>query len=106
MTQTFGARLAAAVLAGAVALQLAGCGGGKATIKPDVAAKSVTDSISEQTGFTPTDVKCPSGVEAKVGVTFECHYTGPDGPYTANVKINKISGEDVTFFVTSHLTGG
>src|ERR1700757_2029407 len=94
MTQTRGARLGAALLVGAVALQLAGC---SKTIKPDGAAKSVTDLVSEQTGFKPTDVSCPSGVEAKVGVEFECHFTGPEGPYTAHMKVTKVSGEDVVF---------
>jgi Domain of unknown function (DUF4333) len=94
MTQRFGGRLGAALLVGAVALQLASC---SKTIKPDGAAKSVTDLVSEQTGFKPTDVSCPSGVEAKVGVEFECHFTGPEGPYTAHMKVTKVSGEDVVF---------
>jgi Domain of unknown function (DUF4333) len=94
MTQRSGGRLGAALLVGAVALQLAGC---SKTIKPDGAAKSVTDLVSEQTGFKPTDVSCPSGVEAKVGVEFECHFTGPEGPYTAHMKVTKVSGEDVVF---------
>jgi hypothetical protein len=95
MIQRFVGRLGAALLIGAVAVQLAGCS--KATIKPDGAAKSVTDLVSEQTGFKPTDVSCPSGVEAKVGVEFECHFTGPEGPYTAHMKVTKVSGQDVVF---------
>ena|ERR1700757_709393 len=94
MTQTRGARLGAAVLVGAVALQLAGC---SKTIKPDGAAKYVTDRVSEQTGFKPTDVSCPSGVKAQVGVEFDCHFTGPDGPYTAHLKIAKVQGDEVFF---------
>jgi Domain of unknown function (DUF4333) len=96
MTQRLGARLGAAVLVGALALQLAGCG---STIKPDGAAKSVTDVVSQQTGFKPTDVKCPSGVDAKVGQEFDCHFTGPEGPYTAHVKVTKVNGDDVEFFI-------
>jgi hypothetical protein len=94
MTQRFDARLGAALLVGAVALQLAGC---SKTIKPEGAAKYVTDRVSEQTGFKPTDVSCPSGVEAKVGVEFECHFTGPEGPYAAYMKITKVQGETVMF---------
>jgi hypothetical protein len=95
MTQRFGIRLGAAVLVGAVALQLAGCG---KTIKPEGAAKSVTDLVSKQTGFKPTDVSCPSGVDAEVGGEFECLFTGPEGvPYTAHMKIAKVDGEDVVF---------
>jgi hypothetical protein len=62
----------------------AGCSS-KSTVKPDGAAQSVVDVVSKQTGFHPTDVHCPSGVEAKVDVQFDCHFTGPEGKeYTAN----------------------
>jgi hypothetical protein len=53
--------------------------------------------VSRQTEFRPNDVKCPSGVEAKVGGTFECRFTGPEGPYTAFMKIRKVDGERVLF---------
>ena len=40
----------------------------------------ITDQVA-QGGFPPpSDVSCPSGVEAKVGVEFDCHFTGVDGP--------------------------
>jgi hypothetical protein len=79
---------------------LAGCG--KSTVKPAGAARTVADLVSSQTGFRPTDVKCPSGVEAKVGVTFNCHFTGPAGQaYTAKLKITKIQGTTVTFDVNA-----
>jgi hypothetical protein len=52
----------------------------------------------KQDGLQPNDVKCPSGVDAKVGREFDCHFTGPEGkPYTAHLKITKVSGEDVEF---------
>ena len=79
-----------------MALQLAGCG---STINPDGAAKSVTDVVSQKTGFKPTDVRCPSGVDAKVGEEFDCHFTGPEGPYTAHLKVTKVNGNDVEFFI-------
>ena len=79
---------------------LAACGG-KDTIRPEGAEKSVVDVVSRQTGFRPTDVSCPSGVEAKVGGTFDCHFTGPEGPYTARMRITKVEGESVLFQVRS-----
>jgi hypothetical protein len=100
MTQPLGARLGAAVLVGVAALQLAGCA--KPTIKPDGAAKTVTDFVSQQTGFKPTDVSCPSGEEAKVGVEFDCHFTGPEGPYTAHLKVTKVDGSDVEFDIKTY----
>ena len=95
-------RVLAGMLVGLVAVQLAGCSS-KATIKPDGAAQSVVDVVSKQTGFHPTDVHCPAGVEAKVGGQFDCHFTGPEGtPYVANMRITKVEGERVEFDVKTH----
>jgi len=80
----------------------AGCSS-KPTIKPDGAAKSVVDVVSKQTGFQPNDVHCPDGVEAKEGTQFDCHFTGPEGKqYVANMKITKITGDNVEFDVNTH----
>ena len=81
----------------ALAVLIAGCG---STIKPDGAAQSVADLVKKQTGFEPKDVKCPEGVEAKVGGTFECKFTGPEGTeYTADMRITKVDGDDVEFYI-------
>ena len=80
---------------------LAGCGS-KKTIRPEGAAKTVVDVVSSQTSFHPDDVKCPSGVEAKVGGTFDCHFTGPEGPYVAHMRIKEVEGEKVLFDVRTH----
>jgi Domain of unknown function (DUF4333) len=88
-------RFGPAVLIGSAALQLAACG--SSTIKPDVVAQSVVDVVSEKTDFKPTYVKCPDGVEAKVGGTFDCTFTGPDGDYLAHMKIDKVDGAQVLF---------
>ncbi|OCB36330.1 hypothetical protein A5676_21990 [Mycobacterium malmoense] len=95
-------RVASGVLVVAVVgLPLAACAT-KTTVKPDGAAQSVVDVVSSQTGFRPADVNCPSGVEAKVGQEFDCHFTGPEGkPYTAHMRITKVEGEKVVFDVRS-----
>ncbi len=85
------------VLIASLAMLVAG--GCSSTIKPEGAAQSVTDLVSKQTGFKPEDVKCPSGVEAEVGKEFKCEFTGPDGPYTANMKVTKVEGDDVEFYI-------
>ena len=93
---------AAAVTVSLLSVLTAGCSS-KSTVKPDGAAQSVVDVVSKQTGFHPNDVHCPSGVEAKVGVQFDCHFTGPEGKeYTANMKITKVNGSEVDFAVNSH----
>ncbi len=82
-----------------LAVLVSGCG---PTIKPDVAAKSVVDVVSRQTKFKPKDVSCPSGVDAKVGVEFDCKFTGPEGrEYTAHMKVTKVDGDNVDFNVES-----
>ena len=97
-----GARFAAGTLVALVAL--AACSS-KPTVKPEGAAQSVVDVVSGQTGFHPTDVSCPSGVEAKVGQEFDCHFTGPEGkPYTAHMRITKVDGARVDFDVRSRPT--
>jgi hypothetical protein len=83
-----------------LAIVLVGCGA--STVRPEGAERSVVDVVSRQTGFRPSDVHCPSGVEAKVGGTFDCGLTGPEGdPYVAHMKILKVEGEKVVFHVTT-----
>ncbi|OBI77673.1 DUF4333 domain-containing protein [Mycobacterium sp. E740] len=90
-------RPALLIVVSALCLGAVGC---SSTIKPEGAAKSVVDLVSEQTGFKPTDVKCPDGVKAKEGTTFECRFTGPEGSqYTANMRVTKVEGEDVEFYI-------
>ena len=71
------------------------------TVIPEGAAQTIVDVVSESTGFRPTDVKCPSGVEARVGLQFECQFTGPEGPYTAYMRIKKVDGQYVEYYVTT-----
>jgi hypothetical protein len=93
-------RRALLVLPVLLAVGVSGCSG--ATIKPDGAAKSVVDVVSKQTKFKPTDVSCPSGVDAKVDEEFDCTFTGPEGkPYTAHMKVTKVDGDDVYFEIQS-----
>ncbi len=87
------------ILAAVLAVFVTGCG---SKINPDGAAKSVVDVVSKQTKFKPTDVSCPSGVDAEVGVEFDCKFTGPEGvEYTAHMKVTKVDGDNVEFYVQS-----
>src|ERR1700754_3100355 len=101
MTRILGIRFGIAVFIGAAMFLLASCG--SSTIKPEGAAQSVVDLVSEKTDFKPTDVKCPGGIEAKVGQEFDCSFTGPDGDYTAHMKVLKIDGEQVLFDINTKL---
>ena len=92
-------RRALLIVAAVLAVFISGCG---STINPDGAAKSVVDVVSRQTKFKPKDVTCPSGVDAEVGVEFDCKFTGPEGKeYTARLKVTKVEEDDVQFYVES-----
>ncbi|BDX32707.1 hypothetical protein TUM20985_32540 [Mycobacterium antarcticum] len=100
MMRTRGVRFGTALLVGVAVLGLAGCG---KVIDADSAQQSVTDFVSQNTEFTPNDVKCPSGTDAKVGVEFDCTFTGPDGDYIAHLKITKVDGSAVLYDIETKL---
>jgi 3-polyprenyl-4-hydroxybenzoate decarboxylase len=78
---------------------------GESTVRPEGAERSVVDVVSRKTDFRPKDVRCPSDVEAEVGGTFECEFTGPEGPYVAHMEIVEVDGERVVYQVTTRPLG-
>jgi len=100
MMRTRLVRVGVALCIGLIGLGLTACG---STIKPEGAAQSIVNLVSEKTDFKPTDVKCPDGIDAKVGVAFDCQFTGPDGDYVAHMKVLKIEGEQVLFDINTEL---
>ena len=84
------------MLVAVVAFGLAGC----TSVDPASAAKSVADVVASRTGFRPTDVLCPSGIDAKAGTEFECGFTGADGKqHVARLTITKLDDDHVQFDV-------
>lgn len=75
---------------------LSACGGQRA-IDPGATAHYVGDVVFQQTGFRPVDIRCPSGIAATAGGRLNCHFTGPEGPYTAYLRIVKVEGRHVAF---------
>jgi hypothetical protein len=75
---------------------LAACGGA-AAIDPAATANTVVEFVFQHTGFRPADVRCPTGVAATVGGRFNCHFTGPEGPYTAYLLIVNVHGRRVLY---------
>jgi Domain of unknown function (DUF4333) len=88
-----GVRRSVSSIVSLVTLLLALSGCGESTTRPGATEQTVSKFVFKHTGFRPSDVRCPSGVPAKVGSKLECHFTGPDGPYTAYVRILKVHGE-------------
>jgi hypothetical protein len=100
MIPTRGVRTGAALFVGLAVVGLSGC---SKSIDAESAQKSVTDFVAEKTEFTPNDVKCPSGTDAKVGIEFDCTFTGPDGDSVAHLKITKVDGSNVEYDVETKL---
>ena len=86
-----------------IALGLAACG--QNTIIQSKAQQQVSDFIYSHTHFRPSSVSCPSGVAAKSGNTYDCHFKGPDGSYTAHVQILSVHGQRVENYITARKTG-
>jgi hypothetical protein len=85
-------RIAPAIVC--LAILLAGCGE-TSTIRPHATERTVTTFVVKHTGYHPADMRCPAGVPAEVGTRFQCHFSGPEGPYTAYVRILSVDGERV-----------
>jgi Domain of unknown function (DUF4333) len=84
-------------------LVLAACGG--STILPQPTAQTVANAVQRRFGFRPTDVSCPSGIPAKVGGQFQCHFSGPDGPYVAYMRIASVRGQRVIYNIQTQRIG-
>ena len=85
-----------------IAVSATACG--TETIDSAQAERSVTVVVQKRIGFKIAGVRCPSGVEAKVGMTFECAYNAPDGPYTATLRVKSVSGDNVSYEIRSRPT--
>jgi hypothetical protein len=79
-------------------LLLSACGG-TAALDTSATANYVDDFVFQKTGFRPVDVRCPTGVHATAGGRFTCRFTGPEGPYTAYLRIVKAQGHRAAFDV-------
>jgi len=75
---------------------LSACGGATG-IDPTTTANYIDDVEFQQTGFRPVDMRCPAGIPPTVGGRFRCHFTGPEGPYTAYLRIVKVDGHRAAF---------
>jgi hypothetical protein len=92
-----------AIAALALVLGVAACG--EKTVDPDAAATTIADFVERETGFSADDVECPDDVKAEVGETFECTFTGPEGPYVASVEITEVEDDDARFRIDTRRAG-
>jgi hypothetical protein len=75
---------------------LSACGGHN-RIDPTGTAGYIDRVVFQQTGYRPADVRCPTGIPATPGGRFTCHFTGPEGPYTAYLRIVQVQGRRVLY---------
>lgn len=94
-------RAGGVLVAGAAAL-VAGCGG-QSVVLPRPTEQTVVRAVVAKTGYRPSDVQCPSGVPAKVGQVFACHFTGPDGKYVARMTIVSVHGRRVNYNIRTDI---
>jgi hypothetical protein len=76
-------------------------------VRPEDAAQAIVDIIQEQNDYelNVADVHCPQDIEAKVGVEFDCQFTGRGGDYVAHMKVQKVEGEQVLFQINAGPVG-
>ena len=82
---------------------LAACGQ-RSVILAAPTEQVVAGFVYQHTGFRPSDVRCPSGVPAKAQGRFQCHFTGPDGTYTAYMVIASVHGQRVDYNIQTRRT--
>jgi hypothetical protein len=84
---------------------LGGCG--QLVVIPSGAENAVRQLVSTKTSTRAVDVSCPSGVSAKVGTTFDCHFKTPDGTkYVAHMRIASVHGKAVNFQINTAALAG
>ncbi len=68
---------------------------------PSGAEHAITRLVRSKTGLPTSKVACPSGIQAKVGNTFDCHFIAQGQRYVAHMHITKVAGTSVYYEVTT-----
>jgi hypothetical protein len=90
-------------IAGLVALAAVLSGCGTLEVIPSGAERVIHQLELSRAHVSVTNVSCPSGIDAKVGLTFYCHFLAPGGAkYTARMRIVKVQGTSVGYEIASY----
>jgi Domain of unknown function (DUF4333) len=92
-----------AALLAVPALLLGGCGG--LVVIPSGAERAIRQLVLSKTSLHAQNISCPSGVSAKVGNTFECHFQADGSKYVAHMLITGIHGKSVDFQINTASAG-
>ena len=83
----------------APAVLLAGCG--TAIVIPSGAENVIRRVVRSHTGLSISHVTCPSGITAKAGNSFNCHFVAQGQSYVAHMHITKVAGSSVYYQVSA-----
>jgi hypothetical protein len=83
----------------AVALLVSACGWPPAI--DSSAEQAIKNVVARQTKLRATDVRCPDGIIAALGLSFTCTYRAVPGNvlYRAQLRITEVRRGEVIFFV-------
>ena len=93
-------------LAGVLVLAAFAAGGcsasvsvGKKEVSKDNVEKPASLALGKQLNLPPPNIKCPGGVEAKVGATVDCELTAGNDPtrYPVHIAVDSVKNGDAHF---------
>jgi len=83
----------------ALGLLLSGCG--TLMVVPSGAGQVIRRFVLSHTGLTISHVTCPSGIDAKAGNSFDCHFIAQGERYTSHMLITRGKGTAVYYQVST-----
>lgn len=75
-----------------------------ATIIPAISERLLSAFVLKHTGHQISNVTCPSGVVPLVGHSYQCHFTGEGGNYTATLTITSVNRGKVNYRIQTRRT--
>jgi hypothetical protein len=94
MTMRGGCAVAGVALA---ALALAGCTFGTPTLAKGSVEKTVSDTLADELGQTPEQVRCPEDLEGTVGTQMDCTIVWQGRTVGLTVTVTAVDGTTVKF---------
>lgn len=80
-----------------VALVLAGCSVGGASVSTDDLEQTISDRLTEQVGITPDEIDCPEPLPAEEGAQIRCGLIHEGETYGITVTATRVDGSQVDF---------
>lgn len=75
------------------------------TVSSSSAEQALAAFVVKHTGVHPRDVTCPSGFVPLLGHMLTCHFTAPDGKYTASMVVASAHKGAIGYQIQTRRTG-